>query len=101
MADTHPFDELNSLGSWEFTYYGYVVFVGGSMKVEFLKSHTHRGSRYSRGAQIDVQDSDVVKLISRGVAKKFKPAPKKPTHLEIESESNTLIGETDVLATDE
>ncbi len=69
------------------------------MKVEFLKKHKHRGHTYYNGDVVDVSDSDLVRLIERGVAKKFKlirPAEPDPT----ETIENP-IGDTDGPATDE
>lgn len=71
------------------------------MKVEFIRAHTHKGSRYSKGQTLDVSDTDLVKLISRGVAKKHKAATFKKSAPKIESKIETSIGDTDGPATDE
>jgi len=72
------------------------------MKVEFVKNHTHKGRRYVKGDTLDASDSELVRLVSRGVALKQPkaPAPKKPTPENESLFEETSIGDTDGPATD-
>lgn len=70
------------------------------MKIEFVTSHTHKGIKRSRGEVLDVSDSELVKLVSRGVAKKHKANTFKKAPPKIESEIQPSIGDTDGPATD-
>jgi hypothetical protein len=71
------------------------------MKVEFLCGHTHAGQRYNPGDVVEVPDGTLVKLISRGVAKKHKSVTFKKASPKIEVKIETSIGDTDGPATNE
>ena len=71
------------------------------MKVEILKRHKHRGTVHVMGDVIDVSDTDMVRLVERGVAKKYKATrPASPKEPELPLFDNP-IGDTDGPARDE